>query len=109
MYPHNREAPEHILQELRGILAHAGVGTSEPVSIVVGLTNNQDSMTSANSTTPYSEGDLDKFLSYVDHVTSAGGKHGFSACVVGKSNILHPVGIFSQYFSGRLMHFFRKS
>ncbi|KAF9782854.1 hypothetical protein BJ322DRAFT_179603 [Thelephora terrestris] len=90
MYPHNREAPEHILQELRGILAHAGV----------------DSMTSANSTTPYSEGDLDKFLSYVDHVTSAGGKHGFSACVVGKSNILHPVGIFSQYFSGRLMHFF---
>ncbi|KAF9791947.1 hypothetical protein BJ322DRAFT_1026338 [Thelephora terrestris] len=80
MYPHNRETPEHILQELRGILAHAGV----------------ESMTSANSTTPYSEGDLDKFLSYVNHVTSAGGNHGFSACVVGR--LMH-LFIFARYLN----------
>ena len=27
MYPHDREVPEHVVQELLGILVHAGVGT----------------------------------------------------------------------------------
>jgi hypothetical protein len=30
MFPHNREIPEPLLQELTGILLHAGIGTSEP-------------------------------------------------------------------------------
>ena len=30
MFPHNREVPEHLVQELTGILVHAGIGTSEP-------------------------------------------------------------------------------
>jgi hypothetical protein len=28
MFPHNREVPEALLQELSGILLHAGIGTS---------------------------------------------------------------------------------
>ena len=35
MYPHNREVPEDLVQELLGILIHAGVGTLEPESNVV--------------------------------------------------------------------------
>ena len=31
MFPHNREVPESLIQELTGILLHAGIGTSEPV------------------------------------------------------------------------------
>jgi hypothetical protein len=30
MFPHNREVPEDLLQELSGILLHAGIGTSGP-------------------------------------------------------------------------------
>ena len=30
MFPHNREIPEQLVQELTGILLHAGIGTSEP-------------------------------------------------------------------------------
>ena len=30
MFPHNREVPETLVQELTGILLHAGIGTSEP-------------------------------------------------------------------------------
>ena len=30
MYPHDREVPEHVIQELLGILVHAGVGTLWP-------------------------------------------------------------------------------
>ena len=30
MFPHNREVPEVLLQELSGILLHAGIGTSGP-------------------------------------------------------------------------------
>ena len=66
-------------------------------------------MTSRNSTALYSEADLNKLLGYVNHLTSVGGKYGFFACVVGKSNILRTVGIFSRVFSGRLMYFFRTS
>lgn len=68
MYPHDREIPEHLLQELLGILVHAGV----------------DCMTSSNSTAAYSEGELKKLLSYVKHIASIGGNCGFSACVVGR-------------------------
>jgi len=47
-------------------------------------------MTSPNSTTVYSEGDLSKLLGYVRHIKSAGGDHGFSACVIGKSIVPPP-------------------
>ena len=30
MFPHNREVPEPLVQELTGILVHAGIGMSEP-------------------------------------------------------------------------------
>ena len=30
MFPHNRDVPEDLVQELIGILLHAGIGTSEP-------------------------------------------------------------------------------
>ena len=30
MFPHNRDVPEELVQELTGILLHAGIGTSEP-------------------------------------------------------------------------------
>ena len=32
MFPHDREIPEPLVQELVGILTHAGIGMSEPVS-----------------------------------------------------------------------------
>lgn len=35
MYPCDRDVPEHLIQELLGILVHAGVGTFDPVSIVL--------------------------------------------------------------------------
>ena len=31
MFPHNREVPEHLVQELTGILLHWGIGTLKPV------------------------------------------------------------------------------
>ena len=37
MFPHNREVPEDLVQELSGILLHAGVGMSGPVLNVVRL------------------------------------------------------------------------
>lgn len=43
-----------------------------------------DCMTSRDSTTVYSEPDLNKLLGYVRHIKQVGGKGGFSACVVGK-------------------------
>lgn len=87
MYPHDREIPERLLQELLGILVHAGVGMLVPTSIIVCLTNSPDYMTSSNSTAAYSEGELKKLLSYVKHIASIGGNCGFSACVVGQSNV----------------------
>ena len=89
MYPHNREIPEPLLQELLGILVHAGFGTSEAAPAFVSLTNDLDCMTSSNSTAAYSEGELNKLLGYVNHVTSVGGNYGFSACIVGKHNSMH--------------------
>lgn len=68
MYPHNRRVPNSLVEELLGMLVHAGV----------------DCMTSQNSTAPYSEGELTKFIGYVNRVTSIGGNYGFSACVVGR-------------------------
>ena len=35
MFPHNREVPEPVIQELTGILLYARIGTSEPVLGVV--------------------------------------------------------------------------
>ena len=35
MFPHNREVPETLVQELTGILVHAGVGMPEPGSDAV--------------------------------------------------------------------------
>ena len=106
MYPHDREVPNAHVRELLGILVHAGIGTSELASVAARLTSNLDCMTSPNSTAPCSEADLSKFLGYMNHLTSVGGNHGFSACVVGKPNILHTVGILSLDFPGRLMFFF---
>jgi len=63
-------------------------------------------MTSQNSTAPYSEGELQKLLNYVKHLKSVGGKYGFSACIVGGSNIVHLTKLLSRNFSGRLMSFF---
>lgn len=80
MFPHNREVPEYLVQELLGILVHAGV----------------DCMTSSNSTAAYSEGELSKLLGYVKHVTSVGGNYGFSACVVGR---LMSFFVFSRYIN----------
>lgn len=51
-----------------------------------------DCMTSTNSTAVYSEPDLNKLLGYVGHIKQVGGNYGFSACVVGKSNVLHLIG-----------------
>lgn len=69
--------------------------------------NDPDCMTSPNSTTVYSEPDLNRFLGYVGYIKQVGGNHGFSACVVGKSSVLlHRV--FLTAFSGRLMAFFSK-
>ena len=45
-------------------------------------------MTSSNSTTIYSEGELNKLLGYVRNIGSVGGNFGFSACVVGMPNVL---------------------
>ena len=81
------------VKELLGTLVHAGVGLSGPASIVVCLTDSLDCMTSPNSTAPYSEADLNKLVGYVKHLTSVGGTHGFSACVIGKLSIPHPVRI----------------
>ena len=66
-----------------------------------------DCMTSSNSTAAYSEGELNKLRGYVKDIALVGGNYGFSACVVGKSNISYPVEIFSRDLSGRLMSFFR--
>ena len=38
MYPHNREVPEQLIQELLGILVHAGVGTLKQGLNVASLT-----------------------------------------------------------------------
>ena len=56
-------------------------------------------MTSSNSTTIYSEPELDKLLGYVGRIKQVGGNYGFSACVVGESSVLHPIehsSLFSQ-------------
>ena len=94
MYPHDREVPKHVPQELLGILVRAGIGTSESASVAARLTNSLDCLTCPNSTAPYPEARLNMLLGYVNHLTSVGGNHGFSACVVGKLNISHPVRIF---------------
>ena len=83
MFPRNREVSELIFRELLGILVHAGIGTSAPASNAESLRNSPDGMTSINSTAEYSEGDLSKLIGYVKHLTSVGGNHGFSACIVG--------------------------
>ena len=105
MFPHNREIPEQLMQELTGILLHAGIGTSEPGLDVMWLTVDLDCMTSPNSTTIYSEGDLNKLLGYVRHIKTVGGNFGFSACIVGMSSVL-PRTNASDRFPGRLMSFF---
>jgi len=59
-------------------------------------------MTSTNSTTIYSEPNLNKLLGYVKHIKQVGGNYGFSACVVGKSTVCYiqlsfPHGIFRSF------------
>ena len=61
MYPHDREVPKHILQELLGILVHAGVGTSELAPNVVWLTNSKDWMTSSDSLQVIQKGRLTSY------------------------------------------------
>ena len=48
-------------------------------------------MTSPGSTAFFSESELAKLLNYVREIKHAGGMHGFSACVVGKSGVFHLV------------------
>jgi len=48
-------------------------------------------MTSTNSTTIYSDLELNKLLGYMSHIKQVGGNYGFSACVVGKSLVLYPI------------------
>ena len=105
MFPHNREIPEQLVQELTGILLHAGIGTSELGLDVIWLTGGPDCMTSPNSTAIYSEGDLSRLLGYVRHINTVGGNFGFSACIVGTLNIL-PRTNASNHSPGRLMNFF---
>jgi len=95
MFPHDREVPEGIIQELTGILLHAGIGTSGSMLDVLQLTSGSDCMASANSTVIYSEPDVNKLLSYVSHLKFVGGEYGFSACVVGKQGSPH----FTEYSS----------
>ena len=97
MFPHNREIPEQLIQELTGILLHAGIGTSEPGLNVVLLTGGPDCMTSPNSTAIYSEGELNKLLGYVRDIRSVGGNFGYSACIIGTSNVLPPVDALNQF------------
>jgi len=52
-------------------------------------------MTSSNSTTVYSEPELNKLLGYVKHIKRVGGNYGFSACVVGESSVLYPAELSS--------------
>ena len=54
-------------------------------------------MTSSNSTTIYSEPELNKLLGYVRHIKRVGGNYGFAACVVGKSTAMHPIEISSRF------------
>ena len=48
-------------------------------------------MTSSDSTAIYSEPEVNKLLGYVGRIKQVGGMHGFSACVVGESSVLHPI------------------
>ena len=79
MFPHDREVPEHLVQELTGIPVHAGIGTPEPGLDVVLLTSGLDCMTSSDSTAVYSEGELSKLLSYMKEIKQVGRNHGFPA------------------------------
>jgi len=90
-FPHNREVPEELLQELSGILLHAGIGASGPEFDVAQFTSAPDCMTSTNSTTIYSEPELKKLLGYVKYIERVGGNYGFSACVVGAPSPLYPI------------------
>ena len=90
-FPHNRDIPEELIQELSGILLHAGVGASAPEFDVTLLMSEPDCMTSSSSTTIYSEPELNKLLGYVRHIKRVGGNYGFSACVIGESSTLHPI------------------
>ena len=98
MFPHNREVPEELSQELCGILLHAGIGASAPALGIMRLMSNPDCITSPNSTTIYSETELKKFLGYVKHIKEVGGNHGYSACVVGKTGTLRSIERFSHFF-----------
>lgn len=98
MFPHDREIPEELYRELSGILLHAGIGASGLVLDTVWLTNDSDCMTSPNSTTVYSEPELNKLLGYVRHIKQAGGNYGFAACVVGKSGTPNPIERSSRFY-----------
>ena len=84
MFPHNREVPKSLVQELSGILLHASVGTSGLVSSVVLLTRSPDYMTSPNSIAAYSEAELNKLAGCVKEIRTVGRDHGFSACIAGE-------------------------
>ena len=55
-------------------------------------------MTSSNSTTIYSEPELNKLLGYVRHLKRVGGNFGFAACVVGKLDALYPIERSSRFY-----------
>ena len=89
MFPHNREVPESLVQELSGILLHAGIGTSGSPSNVVLFTSSLESTTSPNSTAAFSEAELSKLAGYVKEIGSVGRDHGFSAYVAGEPSELY--------------------
>ena len=107
MFPHNREVPDDILQELSGILLHWGIGASGPISIKHrDSLATPDCMTSSTSTAGYPEPEFSKLLGYVGQIKQVGGKHGFSACVVGKPSAHFPLS-FPHGFLRSLNEFLR--
>ena len=65
-------------------------------------------MTAPDSTAVYPEPEFNKLLGYVGQIKQVGKNHGFSACVVGKSNARIPMNVPYGGFPGRLMSFFGK-
>jgi hypothetical protein len=85
LFPHNRDVPQEILEELEGILIHAGIGRFVLSRFLALLQlHPQDSMTSSVSTSLYSEEGINKLLGFIKSLGSVGGNFGYAACVTGQ-------------------------
>ena len=85
MFPHDREVPEKLLNELIGIMVHTKFGELQlsPNDPQLRLTGHSDDMTSYESTSFYSGGELQEFISCANQIKSIGRVDGYSACMVG--------------------------